>query len=104
MEASPGELGWRRASWDGRPVGAGSNTMSSMLSEGRLVDELNQALGDTDPKTGFPRGLSRAAVREAIEGRPGKALAEGVQLAETRLTDLNNRIEAVKQRAAMEGC
>lgn len=104
MEASSKDFGWRSTSWDGRRAGSGGSTMSLMLTEGRLVDELNQALGDMDPKTGFPRGLSRAAVREAIEGRPGRALTEGVQLAEARLSDLNNRIEAVKQRAAKEGC
>ena len=107
MEASPELLGWRRASWDGRPAGTGGTRFEPKghaSSEGLFVDELTQALDDTDPKTGFPRGLSRTAVREAIQGRPGRALAEGVQLAEARLVDLNSRIEAVKQRAAMEGC
>lgn len=107
MEAGPELLGWRRASWDGRPVGTGGKVFEpkgQARSEGLFVDELTQALDDTDPKTGFPRGLSRAAVKEAIQGRPGRALAEGVQLAEARLVDLNSRIEAVKQRAAKEGC
>ena len=107
MEASPELLGWRRASWDGRPAGTGGTRFEPKghaSSEGLFVDELTQALDDTDPKTGFPRGLSRTAVREAIQGRPGRALAEGVQLAEARLVDLNSRIEAVKQRAAKEGC
>lgn len=107
MFASAKDLGWRRASWDGLPVGTGGRPFEPKghaRSEGLFVDELTQALDDTDPKTGFPRGLSRTAVREAIQGRPGRALAEGVQLAEARLADLNSRIEAVKQRAAKEGC
>lgn len=104
MEASVDLLGWRSASWDGRKVGTGGKTMSFMVSEGRLVDELTQALDDTNPRTGLPRGLSRAAVKEAVSGRPSRALAESAQLAEARVADLNARIEAVKQRAAMEGC
>ncbi len=107
MDADVEELGWRRTSWDGREVGTGGTRFEpkgQARSEGLFVDELTQALDDTDPKTGFPRGLSRAAVKEAIQGRPGRALAEGVQLAEARLVDLNSRIEAVKQRAAKEGC
>jgi len=104
MDASAADLGWRSTSWDGRKVGTGGKTMSLMVSEGRLVDELSQALDDTNPKTSLPRGLSRAAVKEAVNGRPSRALAESTQLAEARVADLNARIEAVKQRAAMEGC
>lgn len=106
MEMMSSPTGWRRESWWGESTrkNLGSEMQSPALSRGALVDELADALGDTDPRTGLPRGLSRAASKELFDGNPSRALTESVQLAETRLADLNTRIEAVKQRAAMEGC
>lgn len=106
MEMMSSPTGWRRESWWGESTrkNLGGEMQSPALSRGALVDELTDALGDTDPRTGLPRGLSRAASKALFDGDPSRALTESVQLAETRLADLNTRIEAVKQRAAMEGC
>jgi uncharacterized protein YoxC len=106
MEMMSSPTGWRRESWWGESTrrNLGGEMQSPALSRGALVDELANALGDQDPRTGLPRGLSRAANKELFDGNPSRALTESVQLAETRLADLNSRIEAVKQRAAKEGC
>lgn len=86
-------------------MGGGAGDLASPgPSPGQLFDELNSALGDPDPRTGMARGLSKSAVKQALNGDASRALSEGMQLAETRLSDLNARIEAIKQRAAQEGC
>jgi hypothetical protein len=102
MDRPAKEGGWRKVSafHESLSDGAGSPGPST----GLLFDELNSTLGDPDPRTGMPRGLSQEAVEQALGGDASRALSEGVRLAETRLADLNSRIEAVKQRAAMEGC
>jgi ParB-like chromosome segregation protein Spo0J len=106
MDRPASEYGWRRSSAFKEPLaGGGLGDMASPgPSVGRLFDDLNSALGDPDPRTGMARGLSKAAVKQALSGDPSRALSEGMQLAETRLSDLSARIEAVKQRAATEGC
>lgn len=105
MNRPASEYGWRRSSAFKEPLGGGLGDMASPgPSTGRLFDDLNSALGDPDPRTGMARGLSKAAVKQALSGDPSRALSEGMQLAETRLSDLSARIEAVKQRAAKEGC
>jgi hypothetical protein len=97
---------WRTESaWNEQIPGKGGSAMQMpAVSQGSLVDELADAIGDPDPRTGLPKGLSRAATKELLNGQPARALAESTQLAEARVADLNARIEAVKQRAAMEGC
>ena len=97
---------WRTESAWNEPIpGKGGSAMQMpAVSQGSLVDELADAIGDPDPRTGLPKGLSRAATKELLNGQPARALAESTQLAEARVADLNARIEAVKQRAAMEGC
>lgn len=97
---------WRTESaWNEQIPGKGGSAMQMpAVSQGSLVDELADAIGDPDTRTGLPKGLSRAATKELLNGQPARALAESTQLAEARVADLNARIEAVKQRAAMEGC
>ena len=106
MDRPASEYGWRRSSaFKEDLMGGGAGDLASPgPSPGQLFDELNSALGDPDPRTGMARGLSKSAVKQALNGDASRALSEGMQLAETRLSDLNARIEAIKQRAAQEGC
>jgi hypothetical protein len=106
MDRPASEYGWRRSSAFKESLrGGGAGDLASPgPSPGQLFDDLNSVLGDPDPRTGMVRGLSKSAVKQALNGDASRALSEGMQLAEIRLSDLNARIEAVKQRAAQEGC
>jgi len=106
MQRPAVDHGWRTASAFKEPLrGSGFGDIASPgPSPGQLFDEINDVLGDSDPRTGMTRGLTGDAVKQALNGQPERALAEAAQLAEARVADLNSRIEAVKQRAATEGC
>jgi hypothetical protein len=73
-------------------------------SDGAIVDRLNRALGDEDPRTGMNRQVSRAATKQAMRGNPMPALTELTDLTQKRLADIETRLAAIQQTALNGGC
>jgi hypothetical protein len=69
-----------------------------------LIGDLGRAMGNLDPKTGMPKGLSKKALKQLQAGDSALAIQEVSAMSEVRIQALQGEIESIKQRAIEEGC